>query len=243
MELTGLTELPSLVLVEEIASSSQTVRGHFDAESNASLLVLLSDPKICPEKLLGRLCETTELKTIFDEPTGYGSQTVRTHTLDVLRAHAALADFHRFESYEVNGVRLQATFTMMLALHDARKVQGGKCKTKQHQVTVAVLKRVMAERGFFESEVALAAALVGNGFIGDFLVNKVPVAEMKSRIDAVAHELSLSPKVLFRLSSHYYTVDAGAYPHLKANRVLFAEEDGRIFIAHPSWKELEKYYL
>lgn len=110
-------------------------------------------------------------------------------------------------------------FRWLLALHDSGKpvIDGvGDGRTGSHVITIDIVRKELAQRGYTEKDINFAIALIDEDVIGPYILgrqykNNVDMNALSEQIRHLAEASGLSIADYFELLTIYYRVDAGAY--------------------------------
>lgn len=182
---------------------------NFNDLDKFAVLEIVGQDTYSPENFLAMLKTNSFLKRQFERDSGvFEGYTLERHTL------MALAQFERYfaRQFPTFGVS-RRFFRIFLALHDIGKPIAALTgdKSRQHDVSIKIIPRVMESLGLPLKEIRLALALVSGDAIGKFLRGRKNANEAAKKIRTQAHGSGLSDKDFFALLTIYYQCDAGSY--------------------------------
>ncbi len=163
-------------------------------------------------KLVHYLRRTRWLRELFDNDGG----AVYHHTQAVMAECANRWSHLDWSALVIpEGFALAATVKVALALHDIGKGTKNywrivRDKT-QHDFTIPLLQKAMAELGFSADEIALATALVGHDHVGQMIQRRLPVDAAYDALLQRQKTTVLSPKDFFRVQTFFYIADVTSY--------------------------------
>ena len=117
----------------------------------------------------------------------------------------------------------------VIALHDIGKplaVRAGD-KRRQHEFTLPILKKALADYGFSEAESKLAHALVDHDVVGNFVKRRIDAIAARAALNEIANGAGLALADFIPIQLLFYTVDASSYPSLR-QAIFTMTEDGLI---------------
>lgn len=184
-----------------------------------------------------------ELKSLFEQDAGVKERlTIEQHTRDVLNNWKIQMPARQLSDLsEQLGFPVAELLQDAVALHDIGKpyaVKKGR-KSLQHKYTKPILDRVLRSRGYSDSQIAFATALIDNDAIGDVLKSKTDALSAAKKIRQLASQADVSPRVFLDTLTRFYKSDAGSYPELRKN-IFKQGPDGQLTIPNIEFNILEE---
>ncbi len=213
-------------------------------ETYRQLATWLDHPNVDGKTIIDYLSHEPKLKALFAGDAGvWEGYSIREHTLMVYDNYADQSPhFHLNAIRTPENVNVSRLMKFTVALHDIGKPEAIKAGNKalQHKYTTPILVEKLRQLEFSEAEVAIAKAVVDNDVLGDFLKGMISPEQAYEKISSIAATTSVSPRDYFRLQSFFYTIDAAAYPTLKAR--IFSNLNGKLVPLNPRYQQLEKLF-
>jgi len=186
------------------------------AEARQALLAWLEHAPGQERQLVEYLSQTPWMKAMFN----YDGSIVGWHTRMVLGECAQRWDQVDWLAIAVpDGFGLAMTVKVALAFHDigkgVREYWRARGARTQHDFTVPILEKAMAELGFGIEETALAVALVGHDTLGTMIQNRLSVDAAHDALLQRQKATVLSPKDFFRIQTFFYVADVASYSELR----------------------------
>lgn len=175
--------------------------------NRSDLNKLMMRPDYSPVQILSLL--EADFSEVMDKPAGvWEGYTIREHTAMVLGQVEKYV-----EGYDLPMGISPAAFHMMTALHDMgkpRAIEEGS-KDLQHKYSREIVETVLTQLGFYDSEVAITAAVVDGDPIGAYLTGMLSAEESAQIITEKARQTVLTVPEFWSIQETFYKVDASSY--------------------------------
>ncbi len=215
-------------------------------------LDLKDKEKLNPHFVIDVLSKNKELEDLFSSDAGVSEgYSIKEHSLRVMELINSQYACHISPEFEdrmrpILGVSVKNFMDLTMSLHDIGKplaVRAGD-KGRQHEFTRPIVEKTMAALGFSQFAIHLAAELVDNDIIGDYLKGTIRQTEKAHQllVDQSA-KMEMDLKDYFTFQMLFYTADAGAYPGLMLRVFKENKETKCVRPVSPKYKSLEDKIL